>query len=690
MASATPKHAVLRDGPRWEGVRTRRLEELSEGSLTLRRLPGAPPDSEIDRPEPWEALPSGLASDGRGGSFVTETPGNTVMHHDAVCETRVVVTGLGFDQPRGLVVSGGRLLVADSGNARIQVFRLPGLELVAVWPGLGVPTDLAADGEGRVYVVDAGGPRLVRLSPGGVLDAAWNAAAAGSSVLAAPTFVTVDADGRLFVSDAVARRVFRLDPDGRLLGAVDRLETQKPGALSLREGLLYAADMASGRLHAFDLEEALDLGPVPGFRAPATALAVDAAALLVKTDERGSVAALPWAAGCTRRGVLETGPLDAGVGAAWERVHVEGVEGQASLPSRLELSVYLAPSPAPPPDAESWQPTASLDTLVPPPPRDGSAGPAAARYLWLRIALTSADGRTAPRLGRVEASTTGPSYLEHLPSVYARQDGAIARGFLRRWLALFRAELEDEEQLLDTMPRRFDPETTPPDWLEWLSGWVAFALPRGAETDDQRALIEAAHDLHTRRGTLTGFREAVLRDTGLPVQVLEAYRERRIWQLGATSRLGFDTALPPAAPGGVVVPDPAAGLVVGSYVVGQGGPLEPAEFVTPLVDAAAHLFTVVLPPGRCVGEAERRRLREVLDAEKPAHTDYHLCQVGPRMRVGFQARLGVDSLVAGPPEPMRLEGAQLGLDAVLGDPDAGDPAARLGRSARIGRETVLA
>ena len=60
------------------------------------------------------------------------------------------------------------------------------------------------------------------------------------------------------------------------------------------------------------------------------------------------------------------------------------------------------------------------------------------------------------------------------------------------------------------------------------------------------------------------------------------------------------------------------------------------------------------------------------------------------MRVGFQARIGVDSLVAGPPDPMRLEGVRLGLDAVLGDDDASDTGGRVGRNARIGRDTVLA
>jgi hypothetical protein len=44
----------------------------------------------------------------------------------------------------------------------------------------------------------------------------------------------------------------------------------------------------------------------------------------------------------------------------------------------------------------------------------------------------------------------------------------------------------------------------------------------------------------------------------------------------------------------------------------------------------------------------------VLDREKPAHTTYTLCTIGPRMRVGATARVGVDAIVAGPPPPTAL------------------------------------
>ena len=70
-------------------------------------------------------------------------------------------------------------------------------------------------------------------------------------------------------------------------------------------------------------------------------------------------------------------------------------------------------------------------------------------------------------------------------------------------------------------------------------------------------------------------------------------------------------------------------------------------------------------PGRQLPRGPHRAaLREVIDAEKPAHTDYHLCFVEPRLRVGFQARLGIDAIVGNGPAPLRLGGTHLWRDSL--------------------------
>ena len=131
---------------------------------------------------------------------------------------------------------------------------------------------------------------------------------------------------------------------------------------------------------------------------------------------------------------------------------------------------------------------------------------------------------------------------------------------------------------------------------------------------------------------------------------------------------------------------PPATFDVGHAVVGESMPLAASEFGEGLFGDYAHLFTVMAPAGSCRDAAARAALREAIDAEKPAHTDYHLCFVEPRMRVGFQARLGIDTIVANGPPPLRLDGTRLDRDSYLDD---APPGMRVEASARLGHDTIV-
>src|SRR5512145_168102 len=77
-----------------------------------------------------------------------------------------LVGNLALDEPRGIAVHEGVVYVADTGNERIQLFGINGVFLTTLplsaasgagketpWK-LGEPTDIAVDGEGRIYVSD--------------------------------------------------------------------------------------------------------------------------------------------------------------------------------------------------------------------------------------------------------------------------------------------------------------------------------------------------------------------------------------------------------------------------------------------------------------------------------------------------------------------------------------------------------
>jgi phage tail-like protein len=131
-------------------------------------------------------------------------------------------------------------------------------------------------------------------------------------------------------------------------------------------------------------------------------------------------------------------------------------------------------------------------------------------------------------------------------------------------------------------------------------------------------------------------------------------------------------------------------LVVGETVVGAHGPLTAEDFGAPLFADSAHHFTVRVYAGAVLAAGKLDAVRAVLDAEKPAYTDYHLCVVVPTFLVGTQARVGIDAFVAPSPPPGRYGEGELGVDARLGiSSEHDDGTLRVAETLRIGSDTIL-
>jgi phage tail-like protein len=278
---------------------------------------------------------------------------------------------------------------------------------------------------------------------------------------------------------------------------------------------------------------------------------------------------------------------------------------------------------------------------------------------------------------------------------------------LERLLALARTEIGGGESLLRDLPQLATPEFAPASALSWLAGWLAFELPRGMTPGEQRAVLPRVADLYRRRGTVAGLIEFIHVHTGVRARVVEWPRERRIWQLGVTSALGFDTTLPSGAVDGIVVADreilrdtrPPRGcqeperVVVGHAVVGADRPLAHEDFGSVLFDDHAHRITVIIPAGQAQDPALRDLIREVVATEIPAHVTCEVCFVEPRLRIGLQSRIGIETVVAGEGAPLRLSEAHLGEDSRLGGRAShgvgAGPGFQVGQQARIGSALAL-
>jgi sugar lactone lactonase YvrE len=161
--------------------------------------------------------PHGLDVDDSGRTAITDVENHQVIVLDTYMKVDVAFGNFGsfegqFNAPEGIAFTPhGELLVADTGNARLQIF-----------------TDTGAF---RRVVPATGMPNPMRRPRRGVMAE----------------------DGRIFVADPVAGRVFEFSAEGGLTRAIVPQVTgpfQPTDVALTRDGVLYVTDSASQSLYA--------------------------------------------------------------------------------------------------------------------------------------------------------------------------------------------------------------------------------------------------------------------------------------------------------------------------------------------------------------------------------------------------------------------------------------------------------
>jgi sugar lactone lactonase YvrE len=157
--------------------------------------------------------PYGLDVDASGRLAITDVENHMVMVFDTYLNVDVSFGNYGsfdgqFDTPQGVSFTPrGELLVADSGNARLQFFSDSGSHKRTV-PPPGVdnpmrrPRRAVAAEDGTLYVADPRARRVFIIAPDGVTI---RAAVANAGAVFEPTDVALGREGRLFVTDAASK-----------------------------------------------------------------------------------------------------------------------------------------------------------------------------------------------------------------------------------------------------------------------------------------------------------------------------------------------------------------------------------------------------------------------------------------------------------------------------------------------------
>lgn len=152
------------------------------------------------------------------------------------------------------------------------------------------------------------------------------------------------------------------------------------------------------------------------------------------------------------------------------------------------------------------------------------------------------------------------SWLQYLPAIYQENE------FLGRFLRIYEEQLLPVEDVLERIHHYFDPRMAPSSFLSWLASWIDLALDENWPEERRRELIHRGTDLYRWRGTPRGLLAYLRIYAGVEPEIVEHLKP------------------------------------------GNGGPFR---------------FTVVLRV-KDPSAVDEARVRSIIEAEKPAHTDYTL------------------------------------------------------------------
>jgi phage tail-like protein len=665
-----------------EASRARLQLALPGGNLVLDPLPGTASllldagtqASEFKRP-------SALSADGSGNVFVTDAATSVVKRIDlerGSVETLPAIGGRGrapreLWEPHGIAaLPSGAVVVSDTGNHHVKIFSAVAYALLQDWgaadsmrrprPGeapktFNRPWAVAVDARAGIHVVDRGNRRIQKF----LEDGSWQGEI-DAGPLQSPTRLAAGPDGRIAVVDAGSDAVVVTGSGTwHSLPAVD-----KPRSVTFdAEGRIYVGDHG-GLIHVF----VPDPDTQSGYRnAGAGVTGADgeivdliwhhAHGLIIIAHEssnghRRRLWKVDPAEARARTGTFTTQTLDSKIDLAcqWHRVLLD-----AEVPAGTSIQIDSLTSPNPLKDCEVTD-SRQWNLCV----RSGNHNPdcliqsGPGRYLRLRLTFNS-NGLKSPELRSLKVFYPRVTYLQYLPAVY--QEDEESRLFLERFLSIFQSEFDDLDHRIDRLWQLFNPGSICAEHLPWLAAWFALVVNPDWPESKLRSMVKSAFKACLVRGTVVGLKQAIRDYTGVEANIIEHFRLRRLPVLSG----------PDSSQGGIRLwsPDFYRRLQVGAY--SQIGSFRLVSSPEPNIEAlawGAHQFTVCFLANPYESEDIQRRVTQVVEREKPAHTQATICPIFPRFRIGVQATVGTDTVVGGISYLVLNRLANLGYDSILG------------------------
>jgi len=745
MSNAAP-HYLLDGLAGWRAASLSNAVLAKDGSvLTLQPLPGSARPL-VDAAGSLGGIEAaiGVAIDGEDRVYILDGKTCHVKRFDRCLEQFVTLPCLGgtgdaprqLCSPHGIAISSRQdLYLADTGNYRVQVFSIKGLALRAIWgplvvhqeadgvsveaavPAVAWPADDSACGAQSIYpsgtwqpwdiavtdtnwsyVTDYANGLIHVFDPAGCWRRAFTGSGPSQPQLVTPTRIALDREGRIYVLQEGHSYVVVLDGQGEYLGQITEPDTIRgrfcPVAIAIDvNGNLCLSDCMTRQVYFYVPNGdgswcgSHCCGCIDSF---AAALAFDLSGNPIVAGGGPTVCQLVPQASYPLEGKYYSAALDSKTyQCVWHRVVL-----RAQVPSgcTVRVDTFTAESAKTieevstlpesrwstgqsdvNPDSCDW------DCLIQSPP---------GRYLWLRITLAG-EGVATPCIEQVKVYYPRASSLQYLPAVY-RED-PVSADFLARFLSIFDTMRDQTSSLITGIARYFDPKATPAnrrnqggtDFLSWLASWLGLSLESNWPVEKRRKLVEQAHRLFALRGTPEGLKLQIQLYAGVQPRILEMFRLRRFLQLNSAT-LGDCSALF----GTQVMQRLEVGV---NSTIGQFKLVDYGDPSLDFFNAYAYQFLVVVPRWPGATASDEQTLLQIIEMAKPAHTIGQLQWADPRMRVGLQAFIGVDTVIAKYPLGVIEGQGQLGYDTVLGSPseEATRPHVRVGQTSRLGCGTRL-
>jgi sugar lactone lactonase YvrE len=223
------------------------------------------------------ALPFGATTLRAAAGDIFETNGGNVLRFSATGVAPSTFSS-GLTNPKGIVFDGnGHLYVADAGKNAILVFNLPDGEGFSFASGLSSPVGLAFDSAGNLYVAEAGSGNIIKFAP----DQTKTTFASNAG---GPSGLAFNNSGILFVADFTGGKIYKYTPAGTQSTFATGLD--HPAGLAVDSaGNVFEADSGTGTIFKF-APDGTKTSFVTGVGRP-YGLAFDALGRLVVADNAG-------------------------------------------------------------------------------------------------------------------------------------------------------------------------------------------------------------------------------------------------------------------------------------------------------------------------------------------------------------------------------------------------------------------